>query len=659
MSVSEPSKATGYTGADLAMTHPTVTYAGPADTDPLTDDELSILLAIPRAARVTPNATRFRLPRGPTPKLGWVDVTCAQTESIVARLAVQWNILLSNVVHRRTVGEKSSVGPGTTVCILVQPPVSALFHHLAFWSLGCTVQYITQSLGESVISNCLRQSGCHIALCSEQDLRTKQLVEELDIDVVALPDSECAVNLVMEEINSPVSRTLPWPEPRRPTPAIIIHSSATTGEPKLLQFSLYYYTMDCALACQRYLELPPRKGSQFFPAKGPLTHPRLVLNPPYWQSFYFSFIVHLVTATPMAFVPTSEGRRLSGNDIIAWVEALDAGALIASAHRIREVLLLGTHAELLRSLYYIRMTGSQVDQRLSDLCTQHGIAAINSFGTSELGGLLGSSKAPYHLLRPPQNALPLLVVPFSGSEEAPNGTQLDDSLGREVQLWSSFSTSPRLAHLAARGGVPLKLEPYPGNGPCHGELAMNWGDVFREIRIAKPDAEGETELAYLHLGREDDNLRITSNGGIINASTFEAELRSLLEPQLAEQEGWHLDTVQLFGSSLPSTALVVQLYGEKQPDEAVLRGLRGAVENTNENMGLTWPKKVDSRKRMFVVVKDSEESVIHSLSFAEAGANNVLEWDKLSLAQTHKRTLQRWKNVKAFQLWLDQLDWSL
>ncbi|KAF8595989.1 hypothetical protein BDV93DRAFT_611111 [Ceratobasidium sp. AG-I] len=626
-----------------------VADAGPTDTDPLTDDELSILLAIPRAARVTPNATRFRLPRGPTPKLGWVDVTCAQTESIVARLAVQWNILLSNVVHRRTVGEKSSVGPGTTVCILVQPPVSALFHHLAFWSLGCTVQYITQSLGESVISNCLRQSGCHIALCSEQDLRTKQLVEELNIDVVALPDSECAVNLVMEEINSPANCTPSWPKPQRPSPAIIIHSSASTGEPKLMQFSLYYYTIGLASDCQRYLSLPPRKSSESQPAKGPLTHPRLVLNPPYWQSFYFLFIVHLVTATPVAFVPTSEGRRLSGNDIIAWVEALDAGALVASSHRIREVLLLETHTELLKSLYGISMSGSCVEDQASKLCEQYRLAATNIFGLSELSHLLFASQPPYNQLRPlPENPPPLIV-------QISNTEQSCFSSGREVQLWSSLSTSPRLAHLAARAGVSLKLEPYPGEGPHHGELAMNWGDIFREIQVPKPGTEGETELVYIHLGREDDNMKISSNGSIFNASRFEPELRPPLESRLSNLGGWRLDTVQLFGSNLPSTALVVQLHGEQTPDEGLLEGLREAVEGVNTKLNLVWPLRVNPHRRMLVVIRSADG--LRSL-YSGAGAEHASKWSGAYLTKTHKHTLQRWKNVQAFRTWLDQLDWS-
>ncbi|KAF8595986.1 hypothetical protein BDV93DRAFT_563762 [Ceratobasidium sp. AG-I] len=184
------------------MAFPASTSTGPTDTDPITDEELSILLAVPRAARTTPSATRYRLPRGSDSTLGWVDVACAQVESVVACLALRWNLMLSDIMHKRTGGEKSSVGPGTVVCILVQPPVNALFRRLAFLSLGCTVRYIMTSLDKHIVSSCLQQSGCHVVLCSGQDLCTKELVERLGIDVVALSDDESVISLATKELNS-------------------------------------------------------------------------------------------------------------------------------------------------------------------------------------------------------------------------------------------------------------------------------------------------------------------------------------------------------------------------------------------------------------------------------------------------------------------------
>jgi hypothetical protein len=199
------------------------------------------------------------------------------------------------------------------------------------------------------------------------------------------------------------------------------------------------------------------------------------------------------------------------------------------------------------------------------------------------------------------------------------------------------------------------LEPYPGKGPHHGELATNWGDIFREIRVPKPGTEGETELVYVHIGRADDTLRITSNGTDLNASGYEAELGSLLEPRLAELGGWRLDTLQLFGSGLPSTALVIQLQGEKTWDEALLQNLREGVDDVNAGLGLAWPLSVNPYKRMLVVVTDAKESRV---TYTGDGIGDTSRWKDLYLLQTHKHTLRRWKNVQTFKPWLDQLDWN-
>lgn len=187
---------------------------------------------------------------------------------------------------------------------------------------------------------------------------------------------------------------------------------------------------------------------------------------------------------------------------------------------------------------------------------------------------------------------------------------------------------------------------------------MNWGDIFREIRVPKPGAEGETEIAYLHLGRSGDTIRVSSNGRSYNASEFEAELRPLLEARLAGMGDWRLDTVQLFGSNLPSTALAVQLLGEEKPDEALLQGVRESVEDANTKIGLAWPLKVDSHKRLLVLVKDPKNPIGHVVHYGEASADGAPKWDNFFLAQTHKHTIRRFKNEQAFQPWLAQLDWS-
>lgn len=176
--------------------------------------------------------------------------------------------------------------------------------------------------------------------------------------------------------------------------------------------------------------------------------------------------------------------------------------------------------------------------------------------------------------------------------------------------------------------------------------------------MPKPSAEGETELVYIHLGRADDHIRISSYGDDFNASEFEAELRSLLEPRLAGLGDWRLDTLQVFGSNLPRTALVVQLRGEKIPDEALLHSLREGVKSANVKLNLTGPLKVDPYRRMLVVTRDANGSISHGVSYAGAGVINASKWGSLWLLQTHKHTLRRWRNVKAVEPWLDGLDWN-
>lgn len=147
----------------LAQFSSSAPYTGPRDDDPLTEGELSLLLAIPRAAQSTPNATLFRLPLGPDPALGWIDVTCAETYSIVSRLAAVWRTRLSELTDEVSEPE---VGPGTTICIVSHPPVHALFHMLAFWSLGCTVQSLSPGVSGENADAGLRQSGCKVLLHS-------------------------------------------------------------------------------------------------------------------------------------------------------------------------------------------------------------------------------------------------------------------------------------------------------------------------------------------------------------------------------------------------------------------------------------------------------------------------------------------------------------
>ncbi|KAG8721360.1 hypothetical protein FRC08_013723 [Ceratobasidium sp. 394] len=419
--------------------------------------------------------------------------------------------------------------------------------------------------GDEVVDRHLKQSGCKLVVYSGKTEAWVRRRRELHgIEMVELPENEYARVLAQEERNN--SDTPPeWPTPKRPSPALIIQSSSSCANPKLMSFSLHFYTIGLAWNCEQYLGSKPLR-----PGKGPRTHPRLVYKRPFWQAFHSLLIEHLVTATPVTFVATSELCRLSGQELVAWIETSDIGGLASSVHNVREIVTVDAHTELLQGLYSIVMIGSVVDERLSDMIAQKQLKAIagkpqNRFGISELGRLLWANQAPYTHLCPFPNFPPPLAVPIS------NGAGCDSHPsklpGREVQLWYLVDSCPQLAHVAFQGGVPLKLESFPGPGPAHGRLAMNLGDIFHEVHLREGTKD---QVVYAHAGRFDDYLRLRGGDGQhINASWYEIEVRSLVDDGLRGSQ-WALDAVQMFGSNLPMAALVVQLLGEADLDEAVV-----------------------------------------------------------------------------------------
>lgn len=347
-------------------------------------------------------------------------------------------------------------------------------------------------------------------------------------------------------------------------------------------------------------------------------------------------------------------KMFTHEQFITWAQALDAGSISCATAYIREIppLLLQKYAKFLQSLYSITVYGSIVDDATSNqweanklsitastLLTQtlaHNLLQ-NLFGMSELGRLLYAHRAPFTHLRPYLDT-PLLVYPLS--EPNPDGS-------RQVQLWTSVSGSPRLAHLAAYGGVPLNLEPFPGEGPHHGQLAFNWGDIFLEVK--------SPEVAYIHLGRADDHIRLGGTDvGNINALRYEQELWSVVASRFgAAASRWAVDAIQLFRSNASCTALVVQLarlgQADLQLDDATFQELASAVEALNAKMQLGKGRRVYPGKRMLVVILGG--------GVYGPGAE-TLAGERPQLMMTHKRTLQRWKNAQIFKKWLDQLDFS-
>ncbi|KAJ1306400.1 hypothetical protein OPQ81_007405 [Rhizoctonia solani] len=366
-------------------------------------------------------------------------------------------------------------------------------------------------------------------------------------------------------------------------------------------------------------------------------------DPPYWQSFNASLINQLIYGTPTAFPYVLDIAKFPSRHFIDWVRNLGAGGVVCAPRFIRDTLASGSESniKLLQGLYNIVATGSTLDESTAALIEKYKLNFRNVFGSTELMAVLITSQAPYTHLRPLPDPSPL-VHPISD-------TDTDGS--RQVQFWFSPSTSRRIAHLRVKGTVPLKFEPFPGDGPHNGEPAVKLDDIFKEITTG-------SQISYIHLGRADDLIKLAGNGGWdINASTYETELISAITSYVSRQpkeEGrWTVEGVQLFGSNRPCTSLVIQLcpvdHDQHEIGQDLLECLSNLVKLVNNKLELEPNRRVHPQKRMLVVTSHGKAYGSGAGSFGE---------DIPRLLVTHKHTLQRWKNVEAFTSWMDGLDYS-
>ncbi|KAH7332772.1 hypothetical protein B0J17DRAFT_771550 [Rhizoctonia solani] len=617
---------------------------GPGNNDPLTELEREFILAIPRAAESTPNATQFRLPLGPRPSMGWIDVTCIQVRNIVARLAEVWKTKLSDILGR-------PVGPGTIVCLLLEPDYHGIFHLFAFWAIGCTIQFVSTA-DLAILDAQLTRSGCEILVYSGFDNAwVEERKKHFKAPIVQLPEEEQSHRLAQFEQQGKGDTTPPWPAPQRPTPALILQSTGTTGIPKLLPLSLHYLTIGHEFSVRTHLN-PVRPERTH---KSPQTHPRLLLSPLYWLTFYMSIFVHLTTATPAAFAYYTNLINFTSSDLIEWAEGLDVGGIACDSGQIVQIpkSTFEAHLDLFQSLYSFTMSGVAMTKGTSDAFEECAIPITNMFGTSELGRLLLATRPPYtHMRLCNDYALPL-VHPIS--DHASDGS-------RNVELWYLVSTFPALAHHHAHGNLPIKFEPFPGEGPHKGELAMNLGDVFQEHTV-KIGSGPETEAVYTHVGRYSDLVRLCGTWcDDMNASLYEAQLTSELNACLGQvgDHPWAVAAVQLFGTNMPCTALVVQLRPSKNevaearrtehPSKLIIEKIYEAIEKLNRDLKLPPGLRVNTKKRTLIITSDG--------MFKHGSNVESLVGSHATLCVTHKRTPKRWDGVCEFKPWLDGLDFS-
>ncbi|KAH7338265.1 hypothetical protein B0J17DRAFT_717921 [Rhizoctonia solani] len=594
-------------------------YTGPLDDDPLTENELALLLSIPRGAEKTPNATIFRFPLGPEPTHGWVDVTFSEARSIIARLAIDWKARLSEG------NEGLRVGPGMTICLLVQPIAHVLLHWLAFWALGCSVQVISLSMDDEVIASYLSKSGCQVAVHSGiSDDRVERIRSGCNAVMMQLVEEEHAHQYALsskqsqgDRIDSALARTAP------PRPS---HNYA------LVRFNRRRQTATTLIVL--LYPFSPKGGK----CKSSKSHQRRKRFSPMF-GFQSSLLAKLQcgTRTPARYC-----------QLLGWARGLGAGGVLCAPRFIRDALTSGSEADInfLRGFYSVVVGGSALDESTAALAEKYNLRFINAFGCTELGAMLLAVTPPYTHLRLLPGPSPI-VHPISDPE--PDGS-------RQVQIWYSCSTSPQVAHLRTKGGVPLRFEPFPGDGPHKGELAVKLDDIFKEVHT--PSNIG-SQASYIYLGRSDDLIKLAGRGGWdINASSYEIELTSIITSYLSRQTNetirWTIDGIQLFGSNRPCTALVIQLRpvdqdgSREKMGQDVLKHLSGMVELVNDRLKLEPNIRVHPQKRMLVVTSGDEAY--------GPGASSPGGVPRLMI--THKHSLQRWKNVELFGSWLDGIDYS-
>ncbi|KAF8755541.1 hypothetical protein RHS01_05041 [Rhizoctonia solani] len=408
---------------------PTVSYPdvhpGPSDADPLTDDELSLLLAIPARGvhsqlYALPTSTR------PPPLYGICRCHLRRSPLYCCTLSQHMETKLSELLRKPDEsGCERSIGPGTTICIMVS--------HRSMESSICLLFGL---------------SGARFNLC-----RSRILVWGLISSTNANARSWCAPGFDEE-----------W---------IIARESEFNGA---------------------IVSLPEEEQAHILVQKK--------RN-------------RAMTATPVAFVHSANFHvlRFDPSVFIDWAKTLDVGAITCSSGLVRQIpaAMLETTRSFsevcFHCLYWISLdcASSSVFERL-------GIFITNIYGSSEFGRILNSSNAPYTHLRP-WGGTPAPLVRAT-SEYASDGT-------RYVELWISCKTSLRLSHHLSNGGVPVKLEPFPGDGPHKGEPAINLEDIFQERTIVN-ESNSKIETVYIHAGRHSDQLRLSGKGyGNIDAASYE------------------------------------------------------------------------------------------------------------------------------------------
>ncbi|TKY89020.1 hypothetical protein EX895_002261 [Sporisorium graminicola] len=604
--------------------------------------ELQLLTSLRRLALAAPDAPVVYLQepqaRGPGESSDFVRVTYGQANRIVDHLALTWQQRLSEQYGI----DWNHEGVPVTITLLTLPTQHTFFHLFALWAIGVTVQYVNHDLGLDTLDALIHGARSDLIIHAGLDDKVKAWLETISsahhMPLLELSAQETALHLAHLAIKS---QPFPISRPSRPAfdlytripdPSIISHTSASTGEPKLIAYSTRYWCYDIARHATEVLAQDQQQPTA--------PRPRLLLARPFYNTYVGFIVLHLISARPLALMYPLKGVTPSVTEVLMALQQSKAAEIATNVEQARQMIIQARDnpdkgwLDTLRALDQFAISGSGVDAHLSSLVEQFSIRALNIFGVSEVGGMLvgpGPPIAPLHILFANPTQHHHLFLP------------LDE---RHVQLWSLASAWPRLAHVLAyeprlKPGQSLPsvvhAQPYPGPGSHHGEPAVNWADSFRVAASPTPAHGKPAAPGYIHLGRDADILR-HSNTARTHAIEVEASLLQHLRQRLGFDK---VSDVQLFGTNMPGTAAVIQLgrsASEKDNrtdhiDQAIL----DAIQQTAKQLSLpaySYPKSL-----AFVqVIRDAAHA-------------------PLTLLTTHKGNLRRNLNARNFSSWLEALPW--
>ncbi|UZJ57626.1 hypothetical protein CBS101457_006946 [Exobasidium rhododendri] len=580
-------------------------------------------------AKHNPNSLCVRLPTSQE-NGAFEDVSYRQAASIVQ--------FLTTSLQEKFVAAGVALGQDTVIAVLALPSLHSFFHCYAIWQLGCTVQWFNHELGRTAVDQLIGNSSgkgtsaavlLHFGLTQEEKvgIGLSSLSSRIGVQLIEVDSDEFAYALTQRH-DLPVPRD-PVDQKEFNTTVdenrilFCIHTSGSTGIPKIVRWSLY------AASC--FMKLPPHVQMSFDNYDRPL----LLVSRAYWGSSSFLMLDCTVMGTSLAFVFPENRLYATTKLTLDAASSCKAASILlypAQAPELCDMVRESKHYEdIVTSIPTIQWCGAAMDKTLSENLAALNVPTIfvNLHGMSEIGftGMMTYS-APYNGL---QNLSSYALWEPVFQEER--------TMTRLVKLWIAIDRHPVVWYMAAHKHSPLEVKRFPGPGLMQNRPAIDTGDIFEE-RIAGADGGSR----YFHHSRDDDLIRLSN---LYRPDV--AELEAIFTASLIGKgrlPACFVDAVQILGDKKPHLALVLQLRNCDMPSfptDIFEESFVLALQDLNEQL----PASV--RFRGLDRVKIVSQSI-------QSGKNMNSE---ALLLKTHKGTLKRRMNVIKLTPWLDSLDTSI